>query len=40
VLPYLQSDQEPHDANQLDINAKYRDVLPVSEVISYLKRLR
>jgi elongation factor Tu len=32
--------QEPHDASQLDINAKYRDVLPVSEVISYLKRLR
>ena len=32
--------QAPHDANLFDINAKYGDVLPVSEVISYLKRLR
>ena len=32
--------QEPHDANLFDINAKYGDVMPVSEVIGYLQRLR
>jgi len=30
--------QEPHDANLFDINAKYGDVLPVTEVIDHLQR--
>lgn len=32
--------KEPHDANLFDINAKYGDVMPVSEVIAYLQALR
>lgn len=31
--------ETPHDANLFDIQAKYGDVLPKSEVISFFKRL-
>lgn len=31
--------QAPHEANLFDIDAKYGDVLPVAEVITYLEKL-
>ena len=31
--------QEPHEANLFDISSKYGDVMPIEEVLDYLKEL-